>query len=221
MLNFGPKTWLVSKVLMLGLLASISSKTAIADDIDAGREIYNRGCVSCHGSTGQGNDALGGPALAGQQQAYLARQLEHFANGIRGSDKSDIYGQQMAAMVTLVKDPDSQQNVSSYLASLTKPNSSITQGNTNRGNSPGYKIYQASCGACHGSDAAGNERLNSPSLIGLNKAYLLRQYTNFLEGKRGSHKSDKFGRQMKMMAATVTDPEKIESVVSYILSLQE
>ncbi len=209
-----------ARLLFSFFVFSISSPVA-ANDINAGEQIYKRSCAACHGAAAKGNEALGGPHLAGQHQSYLTRQLENFSQGIRGSDKTDIYGQQMVAMVAIVGDSESKVNVSAYLASLDKPYTSITEDKTGNGSNAGYKVYQASCGACHGADGSGNERLNSPSLVGQSSAYLLRQYANFLDGKRGSHESDKLGRQMKMIASTVTDQAKIDAAIAYLISLQD
>ncbi|MBL4673632.1 MAG: c-type cytochrome [Arenicella sp.] len=98
---------------------------------------------------------------------------------------------------------------------------SVTPDKTGGGNNLGYKAYQASCGACHGADASGNKRLDSPSLTGLSSAYLRRQYTNFLDGKRGAHSSDRLGRQMSMIAKTRAEQDKIDSVIAYIVSLRD
>ena len=211
----------LANIVLAGLALWLSSTPASAQKIEPGKQIFDRGCAVCHGSLAQGNQALGGPALAGQHKGYLIRQLAHFSQGVRGSDKADRYGQQMAAMVTLVKDPIAQANVAAYLASLDKPSTSVTEQKTGNGSELGYKVYQASCGACHGADANGNERLNSPSLSSLDSAYLSRQYASFVAGTRGSHPSDKLGRQMKMIAATVTDQAKIEAVIAYITSLKD
>ena len=211
-----------TSLLTLCILSiATSAESRASADKDAGKKIYNTTCVACHGVSADGNDAVGAPALAGQHESYLARQLENYNQGFRGVEKSDSFGQQMVAMAALVKEPSALANVSAYLASLEKPTVSVAPDKTGNGNNPGYKVYQASCGACHGADASGNERLNSPSLAGLSSAYLLRQYANFLDGKRGSHSSDKLGRQMNMIAKTQTDQDKIDSVIAYIVSLED
>ncbi|MFQ3243455.1 MAG: cytochrome c553 [Arenicella sp.] len=203
------------------LSIATSAESTPSADKDAGKEIYNTNCVACHGAKADGNDAVGAPALAGQHESYLARQLTNYNQGFRGTDNSDSFGQQMVSMAALVNEPSSQANVSAYLASLDKPIVSVSTDKTGGGNNPGYKVYQASCGACHGADASGNKRLDSPSLAGLSSAYLLRQYANFLDGNRGSHSSDKLGRQMSMIAKTQTDQAKIDSVIAYIVSLED
>jgi cytochrome c oxidase subunit 2 len=215
------KNRLPTTVLVLSLLSiSFSTKTSAAD-IAAGKEIYNSSCVACHGTAADGNNAVGAPALAGQHRSYLDRQLANYSRGVRGADKSDRFGQQMLAIAALVNTPISRANVSAYLASLDKPVTSVTSQKTDDGNNAGYKIYQASCGACHGADASGNQSFNSPSLVGLSSAYLLRQYGHFLDGTRGANSSDRLGRQMSMMAKAVSNDDKIDAVIAYIVSLQD
>jgi len=211
----------LSTLLPLCLALLSISATVSANDTGEGKAIFDNSCASCHGPLAQGNDALGGPALAGQYETYLSRQLEHFSNGVRGADKTDRYGQQMAAISAIIKSSKARANVSAYLSSLSKPSASVNNEKTANGTNNGYKVYQASCGACHGADASGNERLNSPSLVGLSATYLSRQYANYLDGKRGSHESDKLGRQMKIIAGTLSDQAKIDSVIAYIVSLQD
>ena len=215
------KNRLPTTLFLLSLLSiSISTKTSAAD-INAGKKIFNSSCVACHGTAAEGNDAVGAPALAGQYKSYLDRQLGNYSRGFRGADKGDRFGQQMVAMSALVKTAISRANVSAYLASLDKPISSVTLQKTDDGNNAGYKIYQASCGACHGADASGNESFNSPNLVGLSGAYILRQYGNFLDGTRGANSSDRLGRQMSMMAKSVSNGDKIDAVIAYIVSLRD
>jgi len=47
-------------------------------DIDAGSEIYNEECKSCHRKTGMGRSRKGIPALALQYPRYLFRQIKMF-----------------------------------------------------------------------------------------------------------------------------------------------
>ncbi|MBL4673631.1 MAG: c-type cytochrome [Arenicella sp.] len=113
-------TFLISSILSI----LISAETTASDPI-AGKEIYNTTCVACHGAKAEGNDAVGAPALAGQHENYLVRQLANYNQGFRGAGKSDSFGQQMAAIAVLVKDPSAQANVSAYLASLGNPSSQL------------------------------------------------------------------------------------------------
>src|SRR6516165_2168409 len=66
------------------------------------------GCISCHGEKAEGNGPI--PRLAGQHQAYLARQLEAFAsmartNEIMHENSKDLTAEQIS-------------EVTAYLATL-------------------------------------------------------------------------------------------------------
>src|SRR5512137_2085786 len=78
-------------------------------------------CIACHGSRGAGNTALGAPAIAGQDAAYLQRQLQHFRAGRRGTHKSDTFGAQMRAIgASTLKDDAAVTAVAAYVAGLPK-----------------------------------------------------------------------------------------------------
>ena len=64
----------------------------------AGETLY-AACAVCHGRSGEGNDALGAPRLAGQASWYTARQLGKFIDGVRGSHPDDTSGASMRASV--------------------------------------------------------------------------------------------------------------------------
>ena len=63
-----------------------------------GRTLY-AACAVCHGRSGEGNDLLGAPRLAGQAAWYTARQLRKFIDGVRGSHPDDASGASMRASV--------------------------------------------------------------------------------------------------------------------------
>ena len=85
-----------------------------------GKDLYNAYCSACHGTTANGNDALGAPNLLGLSQNYLSRQYLHFAEGRRGGHPDDRYGQQMARLAKALKDPQLIDDVSTYVASLAE-----------------------------------------------------------------------------------------------------
>ena len=61
-----------------------AAEAAPEGDPSRGRTLYPA-CAVCHGRSGEGNDALGAPRLAGQASWYTARQLHKFVDGVRGS----------------------------------------------------------------------------------------------------------------------------------------
>ena len=67
-------------------------------DSARGRTLY-AACAVCHGRSGEGNDALGAPRLAGQASWYTLRQLRKFIDGVRGSHPDDTSGASMRASV--------------------------------------------------------------------------------------------------------------------------
>src|SRR6202051_1748408 len=81
------------------------SETAarVAGNAEAGRATYAV-CSACHGPQAQGNQALNAPKLNSQAGWYLARQLRHFKQGIRGADARDINAKPMIPMAATLAD---------------------------------------------------------------------------------------------------------------------
>jgi cytochrome c553 len=96
--------------------APVAGKLAPSAQTAAGQRIYTAGipsqgvpaCISCHGPSAQGNDSI--PRLAGQYQAYLARQLGAFM----------IWARQNVTMhaVSTNLTPEQIRDVTAYLATL-------------------------------------------------------------------------------------------------------
>jgi cytochrome c oxidase subunit 2 len=130
-----------------------------AGDAAAGQALFAT-CTACHGDQGQGNKELGAPKLAGQAGWYLARQLQSFKQGVRGSHENDTYGKQMIPFAAMLADDAAMRNVVAYIGSLpdTRPEYSGS-GNPERGR----KLY-ATCSAPIGQFPAGHSRHSSPGL---------------------------------------------------------
>ncbi len=88
--------WLASLPLPSGDAAT--GAAAHGGDPARGETLYTA-CAVCHGRSGEGNDALGAPRLAGQASWYTARQLGKFIEGVRGSHPDDTAGASMLASV--------------------------------------------------------------------------------------------------------------------------
>ena len=93
------------------------SEATIKGDLTTGKASYTV-CVSCHGVNGEGNKDLNAPKLSGMQDWYIARQLQHFKNGIRGANPKDTYGMQMAPMAMTLPDDKAIENVAAYISTL-------------------------------------------------------------------------------------------------------
>ena len=74
-------------------------------DPERGRPRYAP-CAVCHGRSGEGNDAVGAPRLAGQASWYTARQLRKFIDGVRGSHPDHTSGASMRASVANLEPRD-------------------------------------------------------------------------------------------------------------------
>ena len=203
---------------MLALIVSIVLAQALTVPVahaNADATAKYQACAACHGEAAQGSVELGAPALAGQDAAYLSRQLQHFKTGIRGADPRDTQGAQMKAMAATLSDDDILL-ITEYLAALPQPvPASQVTGDLKNGNN----YYHAKCGACHGGQAEGNASLNAPALASLDAAYLKAQFQNFQSGVRGAHPDDMYGRQMKMMSTTLPSDKDLDDVIAFIQSL--
>ena len=112
---------------------SVETGQVKQDLVEMGERIYRGGdveqgipaCAGCHGPAGQGVDAAGFPALAGQQPAYTESQLKAF-RAVGREDIGDMAKRDndpQAMMRTLAaKMSDAQiQAVSSFVAGLSAP----------------------------------------------------------------------------------------------------
>ena len=210
----------------LFLLAALSFGMAMPSlsfaDINAGEALAKNGakgvvapCLQCHGSHGEGQAALGYPRLAGQNKAYLVKQLQDF-KGRRSSPIMQVFAQAL----------NEQQinDVAEYYASLpvgaggkqaaptTAPAPSsqgmllAQQGNWDKG--------IPACFACHGEKGAGIAP-SFPVLAGQHKTYLVKQLTAWRSGERAN---DPQGL-MKAVAQKMS-PEEIDTVSTYLESLK-
>jgi len=105
-----------------GIAAYYASQTPVAGspsaspETAAGKKMYTEGipsenvpaCMSCHGEKAEGNGPI--PRLAGQHQAYLARQLEAFASMARANEIMHENSKDLT--------PEQVSEVTAYLATL-------------------------------------------------------------------------------------------------------
>lgn len=200
------------KLAALLLAISALSASSLADDA------YQTHCASCHGATGAGNLSLGAPNLTLFSNAYLERQLRGFREGWR--DTTDPYAQTMSAAVGAL---DTGVVAEALLAINRLPDSreisvaKLLAGDTDRG----ADLYTAYCGACHGTNAGGNDALGAPSLLGLDAHYLARQYRHFSEGRRGFHADDRYGKQMNRLSRSLKDASLIDDISAYVAQLSK
>lgn len=97
----------------------VPAPVTVAGNVNQGRTAY-QSCAACHGANAEGNEALGAPALAGQNDWYMITQLKNFRAGFRGSHQEDTYGSQMLTMSKTLRDDQAVINVVSYINTLQK-----------------------------------------------------------------------------------------------------
>ncbi|MBQ62673.1 MAG: hypothetical protein CMQ19_11430 [Gammaproteobacteria bacterium] len=73
--------------LVLGFVAVLISETSIAQDIEAGKALFQTNCATCHGEKGDGN----GPAAEGfilkpRDFALAAFKFDTDSDWVRGAD---------------------------------------------------------------------------------------------------------------------------------------
>lgn len=75
-------------------------------------------CASCHGAKAEGNKALKAPPLQGLNNWYIAKQLIHFKENIRGNEQADSASLQMKAAAKMLKSRQDIVDVVSYIDQL-------------------------------------------------------------------------------------------------------
>jgi len=99
---------LVSAAAVAALTAGVSATALAGGDVAAGKA-KSAMCAACHGPAGISVNPLW-PNLAGQQEAYLAKQLNDFKSGKRNDPV-------MSGMAKPLSDADIA-NLAAYYASL-------------------------------------------------------------------------------------------------------
>lgn len=79
-------------------------------DVENGKAIYQKRCVTCHGKTGLGRGKF--PMLVGQYTNYLKRQIDLYLKGDRPHDDEEIGG-----ILNTLQEKD-RQDILAYLTSL-------------------------------------------------------------------------------------------------------
>jgi cytochrome c553 len=98
-------------------LPAVNTVATVEFDQRNGENQYNAACGACHGGKAQGNPALQAPRLASLDGAYLRRQYQNFAAGLRGNHPDDRYGRQMKMMSTMLASDKDLDDVIGFILS--------------------------------------------------------------------------------------------------------
>lgn len=169
-------------------------------------------CLLCHGDNANGNYGIRAPKLSGMEPWYLARQLENFAAGIRGTPAEDASGHEMMPVGLRVKQEAVLAAAVAWIGTLQSKKPILTvSGDV----AHGRQLYQT-CVACHGARGQGNAELQAPALASRSDWYLITQLRNFKGGLRGVDERDTLGAQMRAISASLPDDQAITDVVAFI-----
>ena len=94
-----------------------ANETTVNGDVAHGQTLYQT-CAACHGAAGEGNEALGAPALQGRSDWYLVNQLNLYKSGYRGSHPEDAAGAQMRLMIGSLESAADIESVVAYINTL-------------------------------------------------------------------------------------------------------
>jgi len=105
-----------------------AAPATIKGDVAAGEKLYTV-CAYCHSADASGVQALNAPRMAGMTDWYLAKQIENFKEGIRGSHlidedgerlpyPTDFYGFQMSMMAKTLHDEQAVNDLVAYINTL-------------------------------------------------------------------------------------------------------
>lgn len=220
-------------VLMLGCgwpmvawAAASAGKAAATPKVSAppkgnallGREkIDSERCQECHGIDGQGAGHANGPEgkfakLAGQDAAYILKQMQDFRSGARKHD-------QMAIMARSVSDED-VRDIAAYFAGLP-----VMKGEPDpqaaASAALGQRLYAQgdaargvlACASCHSPASQGQGSALAPRIAGQEWRYLDKQLRDWRSGER---KNSPDGVMNKALAP-LTDTD-IEALANHLAS---
>lgn len=104
----------------VGALKTPMTSETLSGEPRAGENTFAL-CTSCHGTKGEGNEALKAPRLFAMDAWYLAAQLKKFRGGERGNDASDAQGYPMGLMAQQIPSEKAVQDLIAYIRTLKSP----------------------------------------------------------------------------------------------------
>lgn len=172
--------------LLAAVLTALTASPALATD---GKAIYAaKGCQACHGENGA-RPIAGTPVIAGQHAAYLLRQMNEIASGVRSSQPVKV----MQPVIERTS-PDDRIALADWLAAQ-KP--AEPQAGDKAKAEKGAELFdEKGCIGCHGADGTRPLSPDYPFLAGQRKDYLMVQIKAIRDEIRST-------RRARMMAANV------------------
>jgi cbb3-type cytochrome c oxidase subunit III len=184
-------------------------------------------CMACHGANGNSTNPEW-PNLAGQNAAYIERQLHLFHDARRTGKMGDASASMMPAMATSL----SNQNIEDVAAYYSQQTPAGLEADPSYWQA-GQKIYRngdrergiPACAACHGPSGRGNPAAGYPALRAQHAVYVVKQlnaYSGDVRYAKNEHGTSFGGDNAAIMhtiAARLGD-EDIRNVASYIQGMR-
>ncbi len=189
------------------LVAALAA-TAIGAQAQEAAKIAETVCAPCHAP--DGNSVIPNfPKIAGQQPAYIAKQLADIAAGKR---KSDAMGPTLASVK-----PSDFAALAAWFGAQKQTPGKVEDAAAAKA---GEKLFKdgndatgvPACAGCHMANGEGNDR--NPRISGQHQAYAIKEINDFKTGARANDK----GRVMRVVAERLTEAE-IKAVAEYMAGL--
>ncbi|MDP5240744.1 c-type cytochrome [Uliginosibacterium sp. 31-16] len=195
--------------------AFAQSAPANKPDLAKAKQTAETVCAACHGADGN-SIAATFPKLAGQHEAYLAKQLSEFKS--QGGKPALRINASMAPMVAALSDADMRGLAAYFSQQKQKPE----QAKNKQTVEFGQKLWRAgdaskglpACSGCHG-----------PAGMGIPAQYprLQGQYADYIEAQlkafRANERNNDPASMMRTVAIRMTDAE-IKAVSDYAAGLR-
>jgi len=209
------------------LLALASAPVAFAKGDATAGAAKAATCVACHGPNGNSVTPMW-PNLAGQNAAYIQRQLHLFHDGIRKPMPTDTNAMLMPPMALALSDQD-MEDVAAFF-SLQTVNGAEADPAVYKA---GQKLYHGgdrdrnipACAACHGPQGAGNPGAGFPALRAQHQDYTLKQLglyrdrSRYTQNDKGTSNGGDYAEIMHTIVGRLTDAD-MKSLAAYIQGLR-
>ena len=200
---------MIKLVIVLLFIGSATTQLAFAQGNTAAGQTKAALCATCHGAEGNSELAIN-PKLAGQNAAYIIKQLKDYKAGVRSNPT-------MSAMVLNLSEEDMEDIAawySSQQVTLQGADPEIVELGESLYRAGNKELAVPACSACHSPTGRGNAPAGFPSLGGQHAEYTLEQLKNFRAGVRQNDGNS----MMRAVVERLTDRE-LEALASYVSGL--
>ena len=198
-----PRSLVLAAALVLG--AGAGHAALAAGPLDERGALQSVTCAACHGPAGNSRSSAM-PIIAGQDAAYLKKQIADYAAGKRLSAEMEPYAKQVLNIGV--------DDVAAYFASrrreptpIPSPADAVARG----------RSAAAQCAICHGPQGQGDAAKLIPSLAGQAPGYLREQMLLFKQDRRSP--GDPVVTAVKALLKTIPD-ETLGDLAAYYSSLR-